>query len=1046
LSGFHLVKENVAIPIPMDFRRTRQISAALVFLIAGSVYFMTAQRTGSLWDCGEFISGAYKLEVVHPPGAPLFLLIGRMFTVVAEALSDNPESIALSVNLLSGISTALAAMFIALVTMLLGSRALTGGDREPEAEENIALATAGLVAGLCTAFATSIWFSAVEGEVYGLSTFFTTLTLWAMVKWYVLPDEPQYDRWLVFSIFAAGLSIGVHLLSILTFPALGILYYLKRYKTHTPLGMFLGAAAGVVGLGVFLKLIIVGIPKLWAMFELPMVNGMGLPVHSGILPAALLIFSFIYWGLRKAHQKKSREWQLLFVSLGLIVVGFSTIGTVIIRANAVPPINMNRTDNVMRLIPYLNREQYGERPLLYGPWYGAQPIGQEFEDRYDLVNGRYEVVDQKVSYVYAAKDKMLFPRMADNTQGRPRLYEMWRGGKKGKPTLFENISFFLRYQLGWMYWRYFMWNFAGRQNGIQGFYPWDPSRGHWLSGIKPLDEARLYNEDELPQQFKDDAARDKYFLVPFLLGLLGLFFHFKRRPKEAIALFVLFFMTGIGIIIYSNQPPNEPRERDYVLAGSMFTYAIWIGMGTLALFSAFRQKWNLSANVAAVLASLITLSAPLLMGTQNFDENNRSHIKAPRDYAKNFLESCAPNAIIFTYGDNDTYPLWYAQEVEGIRTDVRVVNLSLIAVDWYIDLLRRRINDSPPLKLTIPSSAYRGSNRVATPYYNPRQGESYDPKLDIEMNALEVLRHIAKDQIPAGTSSRQPKSFLPTKRMYLAVDVPKAFERGWVTEADSGKVVSRIPIRINKDKQYLIKDELAILDVIASNINERPIYFAVTGRSEKMFNLQDYMQLEGLALRIVPVKTEMSNDRRMFGSVYGAGRVARDIVYRNAMEKFAWGNFDKEKLYVNYSYGPSIQSFHIMFLRTAQDYLKHGDKEKALALAKKYLEVFPDMNFPYDYRTMRFLSLMVEAGAYEETKPHLKKLANRLENMLTFYFSLDDRDLEAGFSQDLGLTLRTKDDLVALVKKQEDDAFATELEKQFKDFDLGTGGLPPMGK
>ncbi len=1035
----------------MEFKRIRQISAALVFFIAVSIYFMTAQRTGSLWDCGEFIAGAYKLEVVHPPGAPLFLLIGRMFTVVAEALSDNPEDIAFAVNMLSSISTALAAMLIALVTMLLGARTLTNGEREPDASESLALGGAGLVAGLCTAFATSIWFSAVEGEVYGLSTFFTTLTVWAMVKWYVLPDEARYDRWLVFSIFAAGLSIGVHLLSILTFPALGILYYLKRYREHTWLGMLLAAGAGVIGLGVFLKLVIVGIPRLWAMFELPMVNGMGLPPHTGVIPTALLIFGFIYWGLRKAQQKKSRDLQVLFVSLGLIVVGFSTIGTVMIRANAAPPINMNRTDNVMRLIPYLNREQYGERPLLYGPWYGAQPINQEFEDRYDLVNGRYEVVDRKVSYVYAAKDKMLFPRMADNTQGRPKLYEMWRGGKKGKPTLAENISFFLRYQVGWMYWRYFMWNFAGRQNGIQGFYPWDPSRGHWLSGIKPMDEARLYNEDALPPQMAEDAARDKYFLLPFLFGLLGLFFHFKRRPNEAVALFVLFFMTGIGIIIYSNQPPNEPRERDYVLAGSIFAYAIWIGMGVLALFSTLSRrslseaKTGLSANIAAVLASVLVLSAPLLMGTQNFDENNRSKSYAPRDYAKNFLESCAPNAIIFTYGDNDTYPLWYAQEVEGIRTDVRVVNLSLIAVDWYIDLLRRKVNDSPPIKLTISSEAYRGSNRIATPYYNPRQQAGvYDPKLDVEMNALEVLRHIGKDQIPAGTSGRQPRSYLPTRRMYLAIDVPKAFESGWVTEADTGKVVGRIPIRVSKDKQYLIKDELAILDVIASNINDRPIYFAVTGRSEKMFNLQDYMQMEGLALRIVPVKTALSNDRRMFGSVYGAGRVARDIVYRNAMEKFAWGNFDKEKQYVNYSYGPSIQSFHIMFLRTAQDYLKAGDKQKAVEMAKKYLEVFPDMNFPYDYRTMRFLSLMAEAEAYDEAKPHLKILADRLENMLAFYFSLDNDDLEAGFGQDFGIAMRTKDDLMNLVKTQGDEAFQKELEQRFKDFDIGSS-LPPVG-
>ncbi len=1025
----------------MDFKRIRQISAALVFVIAAMVYFMSAQRTGSLWDCGEFISGAYKLEVVHPPGAPLFLLIGRIFTLFGGAFSDDPAMIAFSVNMLSGLASAGAAMLIALITMLLGARTLTEGEGEPEGAALIALGAAGLVAGLCTAFATSVWFSAVEGEVYALSTLFTTLTFWATVKWYLAPDEAKYDRWLVFAIFSAALSMGVHLLSLLTFPAMGIFYYLKRYKNHNLTGMLLGAGAGVVVLGIFLKVITVGIPKLWAMFELPMVNGLGLPPHTGLIPTGLLIFGFIYWGLRKAREKQSRDLQLIFVSLGLIVAGFSTIGTVVIRANAAPPINMNRTDNVMRLIPYLNREQYGERPLLYGPWYGASPIDQKLEERYDLVKGpdgkaRYEVVDHKVTPVYADKDKMLFPRMSDPNQGRPRLYEMWRGGKKGKPTFGENVSFFLRYQVGWMYWRYFMWNFAGRQNKQQGFYPWDPSRGHWISGVKPLDEARLYKEDALPQALKEDQARDKYFLLPFLLGLLGLFFHFKHRPNEAFAVFTLFFMTGIGIIIYSNQPPNEPRERDYVLVGSIFTYTIWIGMAVLSLFNAFRQKIKLAPVAAAGLAAVLALSAPVLMGTQNFDENDRSEIMAPRDYAKNFLESCQPNAIIFTYGDNDTYPLWYAQEVEGIRTDVRVVNLSLIAVDWYIDLLRRKVNDSPPIKLTISSDAYRGDNRVATPYFNPRQQSgTYDPKLDVEMNALEVLRHIGKDQIPAGGNGRQPKSYLPTRRMYLAVDVPKAFETGWVTEADTGKVVSRIPLRISKDKQYLIKDELAILDVIASNINDRPIYFAVTGRSEKMFNLQNYLQLEGLGLRIVPVKSD-SGDTRKYGSVYGAGRVAGDIIYDNVMNKFAWGNFDKEKLFVDYSYGPSVQSFYVMFLRTAEDFLRKGEKEKAVAMCEKYLSAFPDMNFPYDYRTMSVLRVMAGAGAYEKAKPHLKTLAARLQDSLNFYFSLDEADVEAGFGQDFGIAMRTKDDLLALVKQQGDEEFQKELEGMFEAFKL----------
>lgn len=1008
------------------------ITGWLVFAIAMVVYFFSAERVGSLWDCGEFITGAYKLEVVHPPGAPLFLLVGRMFTLIADIFSDEPADIAFAVNLMSSICTAFTAMLVCWITTILARMTLVGREGELDDSQTIAVLGAGLIAGLGTAFASSIWFSAVEGEVYAMSTFFTALTIWSIIKWYQLPDEAEHDKWLIFAVYSTGLSIGVHLLSLLTFPALALLYYFKRYKEHTWLGMAGAAAVGlalIVGIQVF---IIVGIPKLWSAMELMMVNGFGLPFNTGLIPTFLIIGAVIGFGLRYAHQKNYPMLQMLIVGATMVMIGFSTIGVIVIRANANTPINMNNPSDAMRLIPYLNREQYGERALLRGPYYDARPIDTEVEDRYGKVGDRYEIVDNKISYVYASKDKVFFPRMGDYSQSRPTLYKEWMkswGSNREHPTSLDNLNFLIRYQFGWMYWRYFMWNFSGRQNGEQGYFSWDLSSGHWTTGIKPLDEIRLYEMDEMPETMKANKARNNYFMLPFLFGVIGLIFHFRRRPNEAMALLALFIITGIGIIVYSNQPPNEPRERDYVLAGSFFTYCIWIGMGAVALFEFFRKQAKLSSSVASVLAVLLVLSAPVLMGTQNFDDHSRRHHTASRDYASNFLQSCEPNAIIFTYGDNDTYPLWYAQEVEGIRTDVRVVNLSLIAVDWYIDQLRRKVNDSPAIKMTIPSEAYRGFKRVQTPYYNRRQTADYNPALDQEMSVQEVLQHMAKDnsnELPGGNQDRF-QTYLPTKRIYLPVDKQQVAANNVVPQDTA--IVNRLELRINND--YLIKDDLAILDILGSNLWERPIYFAVTCQPSKMFGLQDYMQLEGLGLRIIPVQTKSDP---IYG-VIGSGRVNDDKVYENVMEKFRWGNFDKYELFVDRSYGPSVQSHRLLMLRTAQDMVRKGDTERAIAMVEKYLEAFPHMNFPYDYNTMFFLDVMVQAGAYEKAKPHLDILAAQTVDQLEFYFSLGN-DIDRGFEQDFNSTIRTKDQILQVVEQQGDTEFLQKLKILFTPFEL----------
>ncbi len=1097
-----------------SYKKLVNITGWTVFAIATIVYFFSVERTGSLWDCGEFITGAYKLQVVHPPGAALFLLVGRMFTIVAEIFSDDPAMIAFSVNMLSGICSAFAAMFVCWVTIMLGKIALVGREGEPSSGESTAIAGAGLVAGLATAFSSSIWFSAVEGEVYSMSTFFTALTLWAVIKWYTLPDKPETDRWLVFAIYAAGLSIGVHLLSILTFPALALFYYFKKYDNHTILGMAGASAIGVAAIVVLQTLVITGIPHLWSGFELMMVNSFGMPFQSGIVPTVLLIGTLLATPLLYVHGKlkslvpfyvalgilaatllyyvsfgmkgervtfdlnvmsllkiaillgaiyfavvtglKNHRYitQLVLVSLTLVVISFSTVGVVVIRANANTPINMNAPSDPMRLLPYLNREQYGERSLLNGPNFDIDRqkyLKQDITDRFGRMEGKdkYLVVDKKISQSYSG-GKVFLPRMQDYSQSRPDLYRKWMSTWDGgrSPSQMDNIKFMFKYQFGWMYWRYFMWNFSGRQNGAQGFYSWDTTDGNWLSGIKPLDSSMLHNQSELPSRRANDPGHNKYFMLPFLFGLLGLFFHFSKNKNDAMGLFALFIITGLGIIIYSNQPPNEPRERDYVLVGSFFTYCIWIGMGALALFEVFRDNVKLSGKVAAPAAIGLVMLAPLLMGFQNFDDHSRKDHSGARDYAQNFLQSCDENAIIFTYGDNDTYPLWYAQEVEGIRTDVRVVNLSLIAVDWYISQLRRKVNNSEAIKMSIPMEKMRGYRRNQVPVFG---------KDSRKMALKRALKFVGEEHSEA-TGGRL-ESYMPSN--ILSIPVNKAKARNMVSPEDYDKIVDEIVFNLDDEfrdknarlkpeekqrKTSLFKGDVAVLDIISSNFQDRPIYFAVTCRPGSLLGMDDYFQMEGLALKLVPLK----NREPEFGylGMMGKGKINADKTLKVMTEKFKWGGFDKKKMFVDRSYGPAIQSQKAAMVRSAESFMKKGEKGKAVQMADQFFAAFPNMNFRFDFQALQMLDIYIEAGAYEKAKPHIVEMANETDEYLRFFNSIDTKTRLSGdgFGREnrfydgqydkngRQVSPGAKDQLIQFAKRGGDKELEDELRNKFKVF------------
>ena len=1003
----------------MTFKKLTNLTGVLVFLIAAVVYFFSVERTGSLWDCGEFVLGAYKMEVVHPPGASLFLMLGGLFANFAKMISGDTSNIAFSINLMSGMFSALAAMFIAWSTIILGKLMLVGKEGEPDKGQMYSLAGGGLAAGLATAFAISIWFSAVEGEVYSMSTFFTAMTIWATFKWYNLPDSVSSDKWLIFAIFSIALSTGVHLLSVLVFPVIALLYYYKKYKNHNIKGILISLAIGVAMIGFQLKIIIAGIPKLWTWWELFTVNDLGLPIHTGLVPTILTIAGLIYLGIWYSKKTGNYILHLITLSAMLMVVGFSTIGIVVIRANADTPVNMNVPKDAFRLLPYLNREQYGERPLLRGPHFNAKPTNYTTEPRYGQVGDHYEQVDEKMTPVYDSKDLMWFPRIGHNDGQHTKLYKAW-GAKK--PTMGFNLSFFLRYQLKWMYWRYFAWNFIGKQNKQQGYFSWDVSKGNWVSGIKPLDDAMYYNTDFLPDSMKSDQAHNTYFFLPFLFGLFGMFFHYKKRKKDFFALLILFLITGVGIILYANQPPNEPRERDYVLAGSILTFAIWIGLAVPALYATLLSYLKNNKTLTAAIASLLVLTAPVLMGTQNYDDMSRMGHYATRDYAANFLNSCDKNAIIFTYGDNDTYPLWYAQEVEGIRPDVRVVNLSLIAVDWYINKLRNKINDSPAIKLTMHPDSIRGNKRNQMVFYNPDQS-----KLKQAWPLKNVLKFMTEGHPIKSTRTSFP-SFIPTKRMYIPVDFNKAVSSGWISESDSTNFVNKIPFNFDK-KNYLTKDEIAILDILANNLDDRPIYFSVTVRNEKLLGLNNYTELEGLGLRVVPVKSKGTKGM----GIYGSGRVDADKIYDNVMKKWKWGNFDKEETFIDESYGPEISAMKMVMSRAAKELIKRGEKKKAAELSKKYFEAFPHFNFHYDYSVLPFIEVLVSAGEVEEAEKQLEILANEVDQYMQFFYSLDEDDLQS-FDIEVQKAQMALGGIMRILPVLKDDDFKKKIESKLKPY------------
>jgi hypothetical protein len=712
-----------------NFRFYNLITGWAVFAIAAVTYLLTMEPTTSFWDCGEFIATAYKLEVGHPPGAPMFMILGRFFTLFA---GGNELMVAATMNALSALASAFTILFLFWsVTHLL--RKLYGVSKEYSVGDLVTILGAGAISALAYTYSDTFWFSAVEAEVYATSSLLTAFVVWAMLKWENVADEPYADRWIVLIALFIGISIGFHLLNLLAIPALVFIYYFRKY-TFSIKGFVAAIGVSVAILAVILEVIILAFPYFASRFELIFVNSFGLPFYSGVIFYMLLIVGLIIFGMYRTHKKGKTFWNTVLLSLFVIMVGYSSYAIIVIRSVANTPLDESNPETIFLLNSYINREQYGDRPLFHGAYFNARPTAvEQGSPTYYREGDRYIPIEKSRKYVYPNEFEGFFPRIWSSQDRHGTEYMYWaklresrlynvrtdangqpvtgrmgevqfdRNSPKAPPTFAENMRFFFRYQVGYMYFRYFMWNFAGRQNDLQGHG--ELHKGNWLSGIKFIDEARLGPQDNLPESVSKNKAYNRYYMLPLIFGLIGMVFHFRRRWDDAWMVLLLFILTGLAIVVYLNQSPLQPRERDYAYAGSFYAFAFWIGMGAVAIIEYLRKKWRSAAiPVVVVLGSLVAV--PGLMAVENWDDHDRSGRYTTRALARNYLNSCDENAIIFTNGDNDTFPLWYIQEVEGFRTDIRVVNLSYLTADWYIEQMMYQFYDSDPLPLSMSKEQY----------------------------------------------------------------------------------------------------------------------------------------------------------------------------------------------------------------------------------------------------------------------------------------------------------------------------------------------------
>ncbi len=1023
-----------------QFRLVDNTLGWLTFLIAAFVYCSTIEPTASFWDCPEFITTGYKLEIGHPPGAPFFMLTANLFSHFAS----DATQVARMVNTMSALLSATCILFLFWTITHLTRRLLISNWSELSMPKLIAIEASGLVGALIYTFSDTFWFSAVEGEVYAYSSAFTAVVFWLILKWEDQADEPHSDRWLILIMYMTGLSIGVHLLNLLCVPAIVLVYYYRRFPDANLKGSLIALAVSVVILAAVLYGVVPGIITVGGWFELFFVNTLGMPFNTGEIIYLILLVSCVIWAVYETQTQKhsltiqnlafllsvgmlgipfygwgwsafligvvvlavlwfllkyTREKELLITArmkntmllcMLMLMIGYSSYALIVIRSSANPPMDQNSPEDIFTLGDYLGREQYGQRPLFYGPAYTSQvaleqdgnyckpvmskgkPVYQRKEKATADEKDSYFVVRTKDEYKYA--QNMLFPRMYD--AGHAAAYESWMGGVDGSqvpydrcgeqmmvkvPSQLENLRFFLSYQCNFMYWRYFMWNFAGRQNDIQG--NGELEHGNWITGFSFIDDARLGDQSMLPTELKENKGHNVFYCMPLILGLLGLFWQawYTRKRKTVVngvektveepigiqqfwVVFFLFFMTGLAIVIYLNQTPMQPRERDYAYAGSFYAFAIWCGMGVAAIIDWLNRKLKKENLVVAAVIGVACLLVPIQMASQTWDDHDRSGRYCCRDFGQNYLMTLQEegNPIIFTNGDNDTFPLWYNQDTEGFRTDARVCNLSYLQTDWYIDQMRRQAYDSPSVPITWSRLEYcAGTNEYV----------QVDPSLKAEVEKLyrenpeEAKQNFGEKPFELKNilerwvrSKNKDLHVIPTDTVYVTIDKEAVRKSGMMMAADT--IPDQMVISL-KGKNALYKQDLMMLEMIAQCNWTRPIYVATTVGSENYMNLGDNFVQEGLANRITPFTTNAP----------GAKNFDTEKTYNNVMNKFKFGGVDKAGIYLDETVMRMCYTHRRLLSLLAMNLVQEGKDKQAKAVLAKAEKALPSYNIPHDYQS-----------------------------------------------------------------------------------------------
>lgn len=1005
------------------FRLWNNITGWAVFIISAVVFLLTIEPTASFWDCGEFILCSFRLEVGHPPGAPLFLMMGRLFTLFAGA---DTSRVAMMVNIMSALASGFTILFLFWsITRLI--RLATGDDESVSGGRAIAILASGVIGSLAYSFSDTFWFSAVEGEVYATSSLFTAAVFWAMLRWYDEADDPRANRWIILIAYLMGLSIGVHLLNLLTLPVLVLIWYFRKYKV-TAKGIVWAVIVGFAILGVLNFIFIPGVARVAGWFELFFVNTLGMPYNTGLYIYLVLFVGLIIFGIWYSLKKSKVILNYVMTVIAVIMLGYSSFAMIIIRANAHPPMDQNDPSDVFSFIYYINRTQYGRTPLLYGQYYSAPPVDVKNKVAgYNKKGGKYEPY-YMADYIYDKQFMTLFPRMYSPDPDHIKQYEYW-GKVKGRkislrsggetqqftiPTFGENLRFFFRYQLGVLYMRYFMWNFAGRQNDIQG--NGNVMDGNWISGIPFIDSARLGDQSELPRDYQGNPARNRYFFLPLLAGLAGLLWHYRRDRKGFLLVMLVFLMTGLAIVTYLNQAPSQPRERDYAYAGSFYAFAMWIGMAVMALFDLLRKVAG--ERLSAIIPSVALVTVPLIMILQNYDDHNRSDRYTARDIASNYLSTCDENAILLTYGDNDSFPLWYIQEVEGFRTDVRVANLSYLRSGFYIEAMSRKAYKSDPLPFTLPYSKYVEGERDQLPVED----------LVKEPTDIRKVVEFAGSDDPKAKVDLSGRgdffNFIPVREFIVPVDSAHVIETGAVRPWHADRML--IPMLWKFKGTTAMKDDLAIMDFMAGNNWNRPLYYAVTVPGSTYIGLEDFYILEGMAFRVSPVRI----DKPAPGET---GMIDTREMYDKMMNSFRWGNAAEKGVYLDENNRRLFDVFRRQFGRLAKALAIEGDTVKAIAAAEKGISLVPESKMPFDYFSTDLGEALAMAGRKDEAEKFLSDIADNALASLNFIAGLPEGKTY-GLDYNIGVPLQALYEVYKLAGKYGMTALAARATEEINKF------------